>query len=246
MNTRRKWMAAGLGLPALAWTGALRAQGNAPVLIGWLSANTRDTGRGGVNAFNEGMAALGWKLGAHYVLEERHADGRRERLPALAQEIAARKPVLIVAEPSNSARLAAAAAPTTPIVLANGDPLGSGLVTSLARPGGMITGLSNATYNIYQKVVELLAEALPRLQPVWRCAACRLAARRARVDPTHRDQASPKRPSGTGRIRTQAVRSRARCAPTTSRAGAKPPPRRPAAPGTRCAGGCCGRIDAEA
>ena len=166
MNTRRKWLATGVAWPALAWTGALRAQANAPVLIGWLSANTRDTGRGGVNAFVEGMATLGWKLGAHYVLEERHADGRTERLPALAQELATKKPVLIVAEPAASAREAAAAAPTTPIVLANGDPLSTGLVTSLARPGGMITGLSNAISDIQQKVIELLVEALPRLQRV--------------------------------------------------------------------------------
>ncbi len=112
------------------------------------------------------MAALGWKLGTHYVLEERHADARVDRLPALAQEIAAKTPAVIVADPTTSARAAAAAAPTTPIVLANGDPLAQGLVTSLARPGGMITGLSNVTSDMNYKVLELLVEVQPKLQRV--------------------------------------------------------------------------------
>jgi putative tryptophan/tyrosine transport system substrate-binding protein len=165
-GTRRRWLAAGAAWPALAWIGALRAQSSPPVLIGWLSANRRDTGRGGVNAFVEDMTALGWKLGAQYVLEERHADGHADRLPALAQELAAKKPAVIVAETSTAARVAAAAAPTMPIVLANGDPLAQGLVTNLARPGGMITGLSNVTSDLNQKVVELLLDALPGLQRV--------------------------------------------------------------------------------
>ena len=145
MNPRRRWLVTCAAWPALAWTSTLRAQANPPVVIGWLSTNHRDTGRGGVNAFNEGMAALGWKLGAQYGLEERHADGQRERLPVLAQELAAKKPALIVAEPSTSARAAATAAPTTPIVLANGDPLSTGLVTSLARPSSFESKPSSST-----------------------------------------------------------------------------------------------------
>lgn len=203
MSTRRRWLAAGVGSSALAWMGALRAQASPPVLIAWLSINTRDTGRGGVNAFNEGMATLGWNLGTHYVLEERHADGQMDRLPALAQELAARKPAVIVAEPVPSARAVAAAAPTTPIVLANGDPLANGLVTSLARPGGMITGLSNVTSDLNQKVVELLMEALPKLQRVGflatstgprggaRVANARQAAERFRVEAIIGDVARP-------------------------------------------------------
>jgi putative tryptophan/tyrosine transport system substrate-binding protein len=171
MSTRRTWLAAGVGSSALAGMGALRAQASPPVLIAWLSINKRDTGRGGANAFNEGMAALGWKLGTDYVLEERHADGQPDHLPALAQEIAAKKPAVIVAEPVTAARAAAAAAPTTPIVLANGNPLALGLVTSLARPGGMITGLSNVTHDLVQKVVELLVEVQPKLQRVGFLAA---------------------------------------------------------------------------
>jgi putative ABC transport system substrate-binding protein len=165
MNTRRRWLAVGAAWPALAWTGALRAQANTPVVIGALSPGSRGEGRG-TRIFNEALAALGWKLGTQYVLEERFADGRADRLPALAQELVTRKPAVIVVSSSVVARAATAAAPTTPIVLFGGDPLATGLVTSLARPGGMITGLSNVSADLNLKVVELLVEAMPRLKRV--------------------------------------------------------------------------------
>jgi putative tryptophan/tyrosine transport system substrate-binding protein len=167
MNTRRRWLAAGAAWPALAWTGALRAQAKPPLVIGYLQVASRDTtGQRNVDVFNAAMAALGWKLGTTYVLEVRYAEGRAERLPALAQEIAAKSPAVIVAHPSLAASAAAAAAPTTPVVLGNGDPLAQGLVTSLARPGGMITGLSNVSSESTLKVFELLVEALPKLKRV--------------------------------------------------------------------------------
>ncbi len=169
MNARRRWLAAGAAWPALAWTGALRAQTkspSAPVVIGWLNVNSRETSLPGLAAFNKGMAELGWKLGTQYVLEERWADGRLDRLPALAQELAAKNPAVIVTVPSPAARAAATAAPTTPIVLANGDPLSFGLVTSLARPGGMITGLSNVTADLNQKIIEFLVQSQPKLKRV--------------------------------------------------------------------------------
>ena len=165
VETRRRWLAAGVVFPALVWTGALHAQAKAPVVVGWLANSTRDR-RSLINAFTEGMEALGWKLGENYVLEERHADGQVERLPALALELAAMKAAVIVAWPSAAARAANKAAPTTPVVLVSGDPLVAGLVTSLARPGGMITGTSNMGFETTQKVIELLVETLPKLQRV--------------------------------------------------------------------------------
>ena len=164
MNTRRSCLAAGLVVPALAWTGALRAQTKPPVVIGILTTGSPDSTRAGIAAFNEAMAGLGWKLGVHYVMEMRYAQGQVDRLPALAQELAALKPALFIASPSSSARALAATAPTTPIVLADGDPMASGLVTNLARPGGMITGLSNVGADLHPKVVELLVEALPKIK----------------------------------------------------------------------------------
>ncbi len=163
MNTRRGCLAAGAAWPVLAWTGALRAQPKPPVVIGWLSPNAGDRGR---VSFVEGMSALGWKLGAQYVLEGRWAQGQVDRLPGLAQEIAATKPAIIVTITSSAARAAAAAAPATPIVLANGDPISTGLVQSLARPGGMITGLSNLSGDLNQKLVEILVEARPTLRRI--------------------------------------------------------------------------------
>ena len=162
MNLRRKWLAAGAAWPALAWTGALHAQPNAPLVIGLLSAH----GRQAQVAFVEAMAELGWKLGVNYRLEARYAEGFGDRLPALAQELAALKPALVVAVPSSSARAMAAAAPATPIVLAAGDPMSSGLVTDLARPGGMITGLSSVTTELNVKLFELMMEALPKIRRV--------------------------------------------------------------------------------
>ena len=164
--TRRRWLAAGAAVPALAWAGALRAQAKPPVLIGWLSMQSREQERAGLAAFNEGMAALGWKLGSQYVIEERHAEGHADRLPALAQELAAKKPAVIVAMSSESVRVAARVSPTTPIVRARGDSALTGLVGSLARPGGMVTGLSSVSDESSLKATELLLEAMPKLQRV--------------------------------------------------------------------------------
>jgi len=163
VDSRRRWLAAGAAWPALAWTGALHAQSNPPVVIGWLSANSRD---GGLNAFNEGMAALGWKIGTQYLLEERYADGRVDRLPGLAQELAAKKAAVIVALPSESVRAAARAAPTTPVVRALGDSPLTGLVESLARPGGLVTGLSTVSDELHLKVIEFLVESMPKLRRI--------------------------------------------------------------------------------
>ena len=74
MNTRRRWLASGLALPAWAWMGVAHAQAKQPLVIGWLAADTR----GGPKEFTQALAALGWNAGADYVLEPRFADGRVE------------------------------------------------------------------------------------------------------------------------------------------------------------------------
>ena len=161
MSTRRRCLAAGAAWPALAWTGALRALATAPVVIGWMGNGGREGSLPSLKVFSEGMTALGWKMGAQYVLEERWADGQMDRLPALAQELATKKPAVIVSLGSTTSRALTAAAPTTPIVQADGDPVAASLVTNLARPGGMITGISNVTFELNQKLIELLVESLP-------------------------------------------------------------------------------------
>jgi len=139
----------------------------APVLIGWLNGGSRERSGHLFAAFKEGLAALGWKEGSRFVIEERWANGRIERLQPLAQELAAKMPVVIVAAPSTAVRAAAKGAPNTPIVMASGgDPVASGLVASLARPGGMVTGVTNISTELTEKYLELLLAAAPKSRRV--------------------------------------------------------------------------------
>lgn len=147
-----------------AWPIAVRAQGQRPALIGWLSFASREANGWLLVALKEGLATLGWNEGTQFVVEERWADGQFDRLQPLAEELVAMKPKIIVAFPGHSVRVMAKAAPGTPIVFAQtGDPVGAGLVKSLAHPGGMITGVSNVTQDITEKHLELLIAVLPEL-----------------------------------------------------------------------------------
>src|SRR5687767_7477554 len=118
MTSRRDVLVA---LVVASWTPGLAfAQSRPPLLIGWLHTDSRSDIADELAAFKEGMAALGWKEGASYRLEELWAEGDLQRLLALAQELKARKPVLIVAALAQAARAAAKAVPGIPIVQANG------------------------------------------------------------------------------------------------------------------------------
>ncbi len=167
-STRRAFLIAAATWPALAWAGAVLAQSKkAPTVIGWLNFSSRELGGGSLTAFKEGLAALGWKEGQQFVVDERWADGRIDRLQALAEELAARKPAVIVAAPSQSVAAAAKAAPKTPIVHATGsDPVAAGFAASLARPGGMITGLTNIVTDVQEKFVEFLLATAPKLKRI--------------------------------------------------------------------------------
>jgi putative ABC transport system substrate-binding protein len=142
------------------------AQSKQPILIGWLHAGSRESNRRSVAAFKEGLAALGWEEGSQVVIDDRWADGRRDRLPALARELAAKGPAVIVAGPVSAAAAANEAAPKTPIVIFLGDPVPAGLAASLARPGGMVTGVTNIVTDITQKYLELLLAAAPKSRRV--------------------------------------------------------------------------------
>jgi len=166
MNNRRKLLAV-VGTAMLTPHTVYAQSKHAPVLIGWLHFSSRESSGHLLAAFKDGLAALGWKEGSRIVIEERWAEGRRERLQPLAAELAAKHPALIVAAPRQSVTAAAKAAPTTPIVLTGtGDPVRAGLVASLARPGGMITGVSTIAGDLAGKHIELLLEAVPRLRRV--------------------------------------------------------------------------------
>jgi ABC-type uncharacterized transport system substrate-binding protein len=120
-----------------------------------------------VEAFLEGMRALGYAEGQHFVLESRGAAGQYERFPALAAELV-RLPVDVLMVPNTSAALAAKQATNTiPIVMIGmGDPVGTGLVASLAWPGGNITGLAILQPELIGKQLEFLKAVLPTVSRV--------------------------------------------------------------------------------
>ena len=139
-----------------------------PVVIGWLGTGQRpEAGAGNLAEFKKELATLGWQEGAHYVLEERYAAGQPSRLPVFAEELAAKKPALIVAVGGTGSIAAAKVAPKIPIVQVTGiSPVDTGFAASLARPGGMVTGLTNLTSETSAKYLELLLAAAPKVRRV--------------------------------------------------------------------------------
>jgi putative ABC transport system substrate-binding protein len=155
-------------LSLLAAVPAAEAQPALPV-IGFLSAAPLSVITARVEAFRQGLRDLGYREQQNVVIEWRSAEGRLDRLRALASELARLKVDVIVAAGGEPPALAAKeATQTIPIVMVNvGDPVGTGLVASLGRPGGNITGLSTtAGPEIYGKQLALLKEALPSVSRV--------------------------------------------------------------------------------
>jgi len=133
--------------------------------IGVLSVSPQPTPRG--DAFRQGMRDLGWVEGQNWVSETRWADGKPERLPALATELVRLSVDLIVTVGTPAARAAKQATQTIPIVMAaSGDAVGVGLVATLARPGGNVTGLSFLGRELGAKHLELLKETVPAMSRV--------------------------------------------------------------------------------
>jgi ABC-type uncharacterized transport system substrate-binding protein len=118
-------------------------------------------------AFRQGLRELGYVEGKNIVIEWRRHEGKVDRLPALAAELVRLKVDIIVTAGAPAARVAKEATSTIPIVMTNvGDPVGSGFVASLARPGGNITGLSTLAPELSGKRLELLKEIVPELSRV--------------------------------------------------------------------------------
>jgi putative ABC transport system substrate-binding protein len=135
--------------------------------IGYLSPRVRMDSLPYERAFLHGMSELGYVEGKNVVVEWRFADGAYERLPYLAAELVRLDVDVIVAPSSSAIRAAQQATTTTPIVfISTGDPVGSGFVASLARPGGNITGLSNTNLDVSAKLLELLVAIVPKLSRV--------------------------------------------------------------------------------
>jgi putative tryptophan/tyrosine transport system substrate-binding protein len=159
---RRELLASAAAWLMVAGRPALAQPRQGPVVVGWLSMGSRETDRHLLTVFKEALAALGWREGGQVIIEERWADGRIERLPRLAEELSARQPAVVVAWPTQVVAAVSKASPATPIVQAYAaDPVVTGFAQSLARPGGMVTGLSNVVTDITEKLLEFLMAAAP-------------------------------------------------------------------------------------
>ena len=135
--------------------------------IGFLAANFPTTNPVRIEAFRQGLRELGYVEGKNIVIEYRWAEGKLDRLPALVAELVRLKVDVIVTAASTVTRAAKEATVTVPIVMAqDGDPVGSGFVASLARPGGNITGFSTLSPELSGKQLELLKEIVPKLSRV--------------------------------------------------------------------------------
>jgi putative ABC transport system substrate-binding protein len=161
---RRREFIAGLGSTA-AWPLTARAQQPLP-LIGYLGAGTPDAAREVLKAFHRGLSETGYEEGKSVAIEYRWAEDRLDRLPTMAGDLVRRKVSVIVTLQSTASALAAKAATTSiPIVFETGsDPIDSGLVASLNRPGGNITGIYSLMVSVAAKQVELLHDVVPTAQ----------------------------------------------------------------------------------
>jgi putative ABC transport system substrate-binding protein len=135
--------------------------------IGYLGGTSPSAASARIEAFRQGLRELGYVEGKNIVIEWRHHEGKLDRLPALAAELVRLKVDIIITVGPPAARAAKEATVTIPIVMMQvGDPVGSGFVASLARPGGNITGLSSLAPELSGKRLELLKEIVPRLSRV--------------------------------------------------------------------------------
>lgn len=159
----RRSFVAGMGGAAATWPLALRAQRGPPVL-GFLNSATPENYTFNARAFRDGLAEAGYAEGRNLAIEYRWAYGDYGRLPALAAELVARKVDVIAATGDvASARAAAAATSTIPIVFTVGaDPVRFGLVKSMAMPGGNSTGITLVTGALSAKRLEILRELVPQ------------------------------------------------------------------------------------
>lgn len=167
---RRGLLVAGAAMPALAWVGIARAQQPGKVWrVGFLAYRHVDF----VDAdyvygpFTQGMRELGYVVGKNLVIEWRSAEGRTERLPELAAELVRLKVDVLATQGTPPALAAQKATTAIPIVMISvGDPVGNGLVKSLARPGGNSTGLSIMSAELGPKLLQMLREMVPKVTRV--------------------------------------------------------------------------------
>jgi putative tryptophan/tyrosine transport system substrate-binding protein len=139
----------------------LLAQQKAMPVVGYLINTSAGPFASSLAAFHQGLTETGYVEGQNVAIEYRSAEGRYDRLPALVAELVDRK-VDVIVTVGPGVQAAKTATSTIPIVFISGDPVGSGLVASLARPGGNLTGVSILTVEMMPKRLELLSELVPQ------------------------------------------------------------------------------------
>lgn len=167
-GTDRRGFVVALGAGTLLATLGARAQRPALPVIGYLGAESPAAFASRLNAFRQGLAEAGYVEGRNVAIEFRWAEGQHSRLTALAAELASRRVNVIVAPGGAPAALAAKAATTSiPIVFEmGGDPIALGLVESLSRPTGNLTGVASFNVDLSPKRLQLLLEVIPTARPV--------------------------------------------------------------------------------
>jgi len=153
-------------LPAAVWLGAPNGVLAQPAgklrRVAHLSGSGALPSKPFLDAFRAGMRALGHAEPVDYLLEERYAEGRGDRLPALAKELVDQHPDVMLVSTTPASLAAKAASSSLPmVVVLVADPVGAGIVQSLARPGGNITGITNIVAELAGKRLELLKEIMP-------------------------------------------------------------------------------------
>jgi len=167
LTDRRTFMALVSGVLLIAPRGVGAQQPAKIPRIGFLSGTSPSAAAPWLDGFRQGLREHGYVEGQNIVIEYRWAEGRQERQPALAAELARFKVDVLVAANSSAALAAKHATTTIPIVmLVVSDPVRLGLVASLARPGGNITGLTSISDELWVKQLELLKEAVPKASRV--------------------------------------------------------------------------------
>ena len=169
---QRREFIAFLGVAA-AWPLVASAQSKIS-RIGFMGNSTAALEANLVDAFREGLHELGYEEGRNIVIEYRWADGKYDQFPTLVAELLAAKVDVIVTAGTPAALAVKKATTTVPLIMvAVGDPVGTGLVPSLARPGGNLTGLSSVAPDLEGKRLQLLREIVPALSHVSPCSLIR-------------------------------------------------------------------------